>query len=304
MAPWTAAEAASDAVSKKMLLTHLQENGSVEFLEQHKLNGQANAVLKRVTKDALVSAYTELAGMGKSADASGSTTAGFKFSPPDSATDGSSPAPAPTFTFNAPSTVAAGSTASFSFNFDAPPAGGDKPAGGGNMDTGAEEGAENAMQQLIAKRMAQLNMSAKQRRDESVSALPAATRGKVEELEKLQEKTDELQKEFDEKLAALRQEYDKKKAPLFKQRSEIVNSSPGVPNFWLQCLMNHMMLGEEIQKADEPVLAYLKDIKCSSSLGPGKPGFQLAFIFGPNPFFENDILTKVSSLHLATSLEA
>lgn len=40
--PWTAAEAGSDAVSKKMLLTFLQENADAAFLEKHKLAGQVS----------------------------------------------------------------------------------------------------------------------------------------------------------------------------------------------------------------------------------------------------------------------
>ena len=45
-------------------------------------------------------------------------------------------------------------------------------------------------------------------------------------------------------------------------------------------------------QADEEALSYLTDLKYSSSLGGGKKGFQLAFTFSPNPFFEDTILTK------------
>ena len=40
MGPWTAAEAGSDAVSKKMLVEYLQTTGDAAFLEEHKLSGQ------------------------------------------------------------------------------------------------------------------------------------------------------------------------------------------------------------------------------------------------------------------------
>ena len=60
MAKWTVAEAKSDAVSKRMLLEHLQSNAEDAWLDQRKLVGQPTAVLKRVTKDALVQAYEEL----------------------------------------------------------------------------------------------------------------------------------------------------------------------------------------------------------------------------------------------------
>ena len=63
MAPWTAAQAASDEVSKKMLIEYLQKNADQAFLSAHKAAGQPNAVAKRVTKDQLVEAYKKLAGL-------------------------------------------------------------------------------------------------------------------------------------------------------------------------------------------------------------------------------------------------
>ena len=49
---------------------------------------------------------------------------------------------------------------------------------------------------------------------------------------------------------------------------------------------------QHTKQADEEALSYLTDLKYSSSLGGGKKGFQLAFTFSPNPFFEDTILTK------------
>ena len=54
-------------------------------------------------------------------------------------------------------------------------------------------------------------------------------KARVERLEKLQEKIDELQKEFEAKLAELRAQYDKKYAPLFKSRHDVV--AEGIPDF-------------------------------------------------------------------------
>ena len=57
MGPWTETAAKGDAVSKRMLITWLQENADAEFLAAQKLTGQATSVAKRVTKDQLVELY-------------------------------------------------------------------------------------------------------------------------------------------------------------------------------------------------------------------------------------------------------
>eukprot|EP00966_Prymnesium_polylepis_P300515 6944699-Prymnesium_polylepis.1 len=144
--------------------------------------------------------------------------------------------------------------------------------------------------------MARLNMSASDRRDATLKELPADVRERVEKLEKMQESVDELQAEFDKKLEELRNEFEGKKAPHYKSRAQIViganAEAPGVPDFWLQAFQNNMILAEEVQKADEDALKHLTDIKASTKLSDGKKGFQLAFCFSPNPYFENEVLTK------------
>jgi len=126
MGQWTAAEAASDTVSKKMLLLHLQEETSEAFLEERKLSGPPAAVLKRVTKEALVAAYIE--SMGKAGAAgSGASKPDFKFASIDSGVSAAAASPAPAFSFSPPAAVAAGSTGNFSFNFAAAPSPKGKP---------------------------------------------------------------------------------------------------------------------------------------------------------------------------------
>ena len=55
--PWTAAQAASDDVSKKMLIQYLQEHAEATFVTENKLNGVITAVVTRVTKEQLVEMY-------------------------------------------------------------------------------------------------------------------------------------------------------------------------------------------------------------------------------------------------------
>ena len=307
--PWTAAQAASDEVSKKMLITYMQENADAAFLGTHKLSGNPNAVVKRVTKDQMVEAYTALLG-GSNAGSSPSPAAAaspfgatastkFSFSPPA----GDSKSPQFTFNANAPPPAAPMPPPSnFTFNFNAPSTGADGDDDVEDIDTSTmagkpRRGGGGAMgiPEELQRRMAKLNMSAAERREATLAELKPSVAKRVEQLETLQESVDELSSEFEAKLAKLREEYDKKKAPFFKQRSDVVNGKDGgeaVPGFWMQALQNNMIVAEEIQKEDEPILAHLMDIKCSSSLGGGKKGFQLAFIFSPNEFFEDGMLTK------------
>ncbi|KAJ1948410.1 FK506-binding protein 2B [Linderina macrospora] len=57
---WTAAELASDDVSKKDLISYLQESASNDFLLSHKLNGKLANVAKSAKKPALITAYNDL----------------------------------------------------------------------------------------------------------------------------------------------------------------------------------------------------------------------------------------------------
>jgi nucleosome assembly protein 1-like 1 len=316
-APWTAAEAASDAVSKKQLITFLQEKADESFLSTHKLAGAANTIVKRVTKDQLVEVYSKFT--GGSGGGGAAPAASFSFANP-SAADSSKPSP---FNFATPAEPAAGAGDSqFTFNFSAPP---DSKKGGGKkggkpvpigddddddddnleeIDTekmgrrgkGGGGGGGGGMMGIppeLAKRMEMMSMGAEERRNATVAELPKPVQRCVEKLEKLQTSVDVIQKEFDEKLRLLREEYDKKKAPFYKQRSDIVNASDGgVPGFWLGCLRNNMVTAEEIGPDDEEPLSYLSDIKSTTNLGAGKKGFQLAFVFKPNPYFEETMLTK------------
>ena len=55
---WGLAELESDAaVSKKMLLSYLKENSSSELLKKHGLSGAFKNVMKKRTREDLVTAY-------------------------------------------------------------------------------------------------------------------------------------------------------------------------------------------------------------------------------------------------------
>ena len=75
----------------------------------------------------------------------------------------------------------------------------------------------------------------------------------------------------------------------------------GITNFWLDTLQAFRITAEIIQEVDEPVLAYLQDIRVK--LFDKQPqGYMLEFHFAENPFFTNKVLTKM--YELTTEIDA
>lgn len=150
---------------------------------------------------------------------------------------------------------------------------------------------------------------------ETLESLEPNVRKRVEVLLEIQKQHDELESKFLEEKAALEVKYEKLYEPLYTKRYEIVSGvvevadvtndatgehgdkptqEKGVPDFWLNAMKANDMLRAEISKDDEEALKYLKDIKYSRVDDP--KGFKLDFIFDPNPFFKNSVLTKTYHL--------
>ncbi|KAF8096610.1 hypothetical protein N665_0305s0032 [Sinapis alba] len=116
-------------------------------------------------------------------------------------------------------------------------------------------------------------------------------------LKDIQVKHDELEEKFLEEKAALEAKYDNLYKPLFDKRYEIVNgvveaeSEKGVPNFWLIAMKTNEMLANEITERDEGALKYLIDIRYCRVENNSR-NFKLEFLFDPNPYFKNSVLSK------------
>lgn len=67
------------------------------------------------------------------------------------------------------------------------------------------------------------------------------------------------------------------------------NSEKGVPGFWLKALKNSAQFGQDINKKDEDVLAFLKDITVEFK---ENGSFKLNFFFNTNQFFDSSVLTR------------
>ncbi|CAM8979096.1 unnamed protein product [Rhodiola kirilowii] len=137
--------------------------------------------------------------------------------------------------------------------------------------------------------------------EEVLKNLKPDVRKRVEKLQEIQKKHDDLEDKFIEEREALEAKYEKLYEPLYAERSAIVTGvaevegvtsaeEKGVPEFWLTVLKANAVLAQEITKRDEEALKYLKDIKWSLIEEP--KGFKLEFFFETNPFFKNAVLTK------------
>jgi len=77
-------------------------------------------------------------------------------------------------------------------------------------------------------------------------------------------------------------------------------SSSGIPHFWLTALRNHVGLNDLINDRDAEALKHLLDVRLEylkegevqEVETKGQPGYKISFHFGPNEYFENDILVK------------
>uniref|UniRef100_A0A1J3CEP4 Nucleosome assembly protein 14 n=1 Tax=Noccaea caerulescens TaxID=107243 RepID=A0A1J3CEP4_NOCCA len=117
-------------------------------------------------------------------------------------------------------------------------------------------------------------------------------------LKDIQVKHDELEEKFLQEKSALEAKYDNIYKSLFDKRYEIVNGmaeaetkKEGVPNFWLIAMKTNEMLANEITEKDEGALKYLKDIRCCR-IENNSRNFKLEFLFDPNPYFKNSVLSK------------
>lgn len=145
----------------------------------------------------------------------------------------------------------------------------------------------------------------------------------VRALKKMQVKYTEINAEFHKELHLLECKYSKLYEDFFQKRSAIVNGNykptdeecafdagevtddaeskeknfdNGIEDFWLNVMVNSSLLNEYINDYDKPILKHLKDIQLVMFDDP--MSFQLKFVFEPNEFFTNEVLTKTYFLKI------
>jgi nucleosome assembly protein 1-like 1 len=149
-----------------------------------------------------------------------------------------------------------------------------------------------------------LNGLARQLAESSVADnLDAEGKASLASLKSIQDDHDKVYDEFEKERRALEEKYTALFNPLFAKRSDELRKGK-IPQFWLTAFGNCEMIRENITDKDAAALRYLTDVTCkevdtaeaeASPAGKAKltaGSYTLYFKFDPNPFFENDVLTK------------
>lgn len=165
------------------------------------------------------------------------------------------------------------------------------------------------------------------------STLPFCVRRRLLAVLKLQQEIIETDAEFHRRLFELEREFNEKRQTIYTKRAAIINGDyepvaedfvvdflapdvvrstmkaidgeddsviiKGIPNFWLETLNNSSMTGAF--DCDRTALKYLNDIQLELNTDPNLT-FSITFKFDPNPYFENESLTKV--YHVECSVDS
>lgn len=151
-----------------------------------------------------------------------------------------------------------------------------------------------------------------------IESLPANVKRRVEALKNLQIQNNEIENAFRKEVLELEKKYASIHAPVYEKRYKIVageyeptdqecesveaeeepTASPansaegpkGISGFWLTALRNIEEVAQSITEDDSLLLIFLVDIKVSYL--KDNPGFKLDFVFLPNEWFKNTVLTK------------
>jgi nucleosome assembly protein 1-like 1 len=165
-----------------------------------------------------------------------------------------------------------------------------------------------------------------------IESLPVPVRLNIEALQGVQVKQNDLQNQYKRECLELEKKYLDLTKPLYARRHDLITgkatptseeieageqyllkdddeytpvskdtppSAAAIPEFWLTALRNHIGLSDLITDRDADALKALLDVRLAyldaADTEPelrGKPGFKIIFLFGPNDYFENQVLEK------------
>ncbi|KAK1442379.1 testis-specific y-encoded like protein [Babesia gibsoni] len=129
--------------------------------------------------------------------------------------------------------------------------------------------------------------------------LNESQRSTVDKLQRLQKSRDDLDVAYNKELNELRAKYDLLFQPLYEERQKALTEpsgnekgTPSLPKFWLTAMKNNNTLRSIIELRDEPVLAYLSDVKAEFLEPLKQESFRIVMTFDENPYFSNRVISK------------
>mmetsp|Transcript_63696 Transcript_63696/g.136919 ORF Transcript_63696/g.136919 Transcript_63696/m.136919 type:complete len:414 (+) Transcript_63696:73-1314(+) len=137
----------------------------------------------------------------------------------------------------------------------------------------------------------------------------------VRSLEEFDERLTALEREHEAERLAVKRRYEEQYKVLLQRRREVLTAGdgaapepsakaleatapPALRGFWRTALQNSPDFQREIERYDEPVLDYLRDIQfdwLDEAVGRDS-GFRVRFFFESNPYFSNTVLEKAFHL--------
>ena len=114
------------------------------------------------------------------------------------------------------------------------------------------------------------------------------TQKALEEIDQNQNEIDSLNERASEEILKVEQKYNKLRRPFYDKRNEIIKK---IPKFWLTAFINHPQISSVIEEDEEDALQYLNKLEVEE-FEDIKSGYRIKLHFDPNPYFENDVLSK------------
>ncbi|XP_065013522.1 NAP1-related protein 2-like isoform X1 [Musa acuminata AAA Group] len=113
----------------------------------------------------------------------------------------------------------------------------------------------------------------------------------IEKLQEIQDEIETVNEEASEKVLEVEQKYNEIRRPIYKRRTETIQS---IPDFWLTAFLSHPVLGDLLNEEDQKIFKFLVSLDVEDSKDV-KSGYSITFNFSPNPYFEDTCLTKTYS---------
>ncbi|XP_070581724.1 protein SET-like [Ptychodera flava] len=110
----------------------------------------------------------------------------------------------------------------------------------------------------------------------------------IEQIDEVQNQIDALNEKASEEILRVEQKYNKSRKPYFEKRAELIKK---IPKFWYTAFVNHPQVSALLDEEDEEALHFLTKVEVEE-FEDIKSGYKINFHFEPNPYFENDIISK------------